>query len=683
MVKRLYVVLFGCSVAIAALTYATSCNAQGVAAPPKPAAKAAAPAQEIPGSENLLPASTKLWISVPNGNELDAHYQATRFAALANDPAIKPFVDSLRDQAQEWMKSQNFRLGVDLDELHDIDSGEICIAGVLRKVAGGKAKGSHGVVLLVDIRKTYDEAKKLQAKINQELTKNGAEIKRKQIGEVNVITSTIKRKRFRNSQSTHQAIVNKQWMLVSDNDEIFRDVLRNLTAGKVAKEASLAGQPAFAAVMKETKLGEIESQIRWFVDPFGYVQLAKALEAENQPNREPRDDWASILKTQGLGAAQAIGGNIALSTGEHELLHRTFTYAPREQSIENAKRMFELFNFKATDKKLTPPDWVPEDSSAYIIGNWEMTSALNGFAHVYDAFIGDEGSFARLLNDFKIDPDMQLDIKKLVGMIDNRFTMISASEKPITASSERIVLGFPMTRDGDPDFVFKSLERATGGEVIKLGGVPVIKVDSSSSEEETGEDPNNAFAIPDDDEDEDVDSESEFSLFEQGFFTVHRGHLLVANNKDYLKKILAQKKSKLSSSEDYVQVFEALGKMTDENKVGWRQFGRIDKVLETNYEMVRRGEMGKSQTVLAKITNQIFKKQSEKEAGDNQDKVRRPKLDGSKLPDNYEKQIAPYFGPMGWVLETEENGWRITGCVLKKKGVTEVVRKVGDSKTQR
>ena len=174
-------------------------------------------------------------------------------------------------------------------------------------------------------------------------------------------------------------------------------------------------------------------------------------------------------------------------------------------------------------------------------------------------------------------------------------------------------------------------------------------------------------------------------MFAKRYFVVHKGNLLVANNKNYLRKLLAQKKSKLGESEDYLQIKEAIDKLTNEEKVCWRQFGRMDRTLETNYEMLRRGEMAKSQTVLARVINQIFAKQAaDKAAAEGkemeEDLVRKQKLDGSKLPADYEKSIAPYFGPMGWVMETDKKGWRITGCVAKKKGMTEVVQKTTDEK---
>ena len=627
-------------------------------------------------SEYVLPASTKLWISIPNPKELGARFDATQFGVLAKDPSIKPFVEGFSDQAKKWMKEHNVRLGLDLDDLEGVHSGEICIAGVLPLVVGGAVKGSHGVVLLIDVSETTKEAKGLQAKINKELVANGAKQQKQLINGIEVTVSTLKKRRLRNSESNFQAIVkpseDSSWLLVSDNELIFRDTLKRLAApGKIARAGTLVSQPAFVEVMRRSSLETYESQIRWFVDPFGYIQLAQALQNE-KPGQ--RDDWASILKDQGLGAAKAIGGNVGIATGDHELLHRTFTYAPRNKNVKNAKRMFDLFDFSPVQgKPLTPPSWVSEDCSAYISANWEFSKALSSFGHLYDAFIGEEGSFKRLLNDFKIDPDMQLDIEKLVGLIDNRVTVVSETINPIDEASECIVVGFPLK--GDPEFVFQSLKRATNGQEINLGGMKGLKIESDTDSVDPGTDLG-PFDLPDEEEEEE-EEQREFTLFEERYIVVHKGYLLVANNKDYLKRVLAKKKSKLARAADYVEIKAALEKLSNPAKVSWRQFGRTDKALEANYELLRRGEMGKSQTIVGKIINQIFKKESAqagKKAGE--DVVRKQKLDGSKLPADFKKSIAPYFGPMGGVLETEEGGWTITGVFLKKKAKIEVVNKV-------
>ena len=641
----------------------------------------AAKVQKKLRSEYVLPASTKFWVSVPDAKELQARFDMTQFGVLAKDPAFKPFADGLQSQAKRWMNEQNVRLGMELDDLKGVQSGEICLAGILPLVAGAPVKGSHGIVLLVDVSNTTKEAKALQAKINKGLIANGAKQEKKVINGVEVTVSTLKRKRLRNSQSNFQAIVSPSegtsWMLVSDNELVFRDILKRLAApAAIVRAGTLVSQEGFVEVMRRTSLEKKKSQLRWCIDPFGYIQLAQALENEKRGTR-PRDDWATILKDHGMGAAKAIGGNVAVATGEHEILHRTFAYAPRNKKVKNAKRMFDLFDFSPVEgKTLAPPAWISKDCSAYVSGNWEMTKALGSFGHLYDAFIGEEGSFKRLLNDFKIDPDMQLDIEKLVGLIDNRFTIVSETIDPINEASECIVIGFPVK--GEPEFIFESIKRASGGEELKLGGFKVIKVVSQSEAQAEEEDP--VFELPDE-EAEEEEEPAGFTLFEERYFAVNKGHLLVANNKNYLKKILAKKDSKLAQAADYIEIKTALEKISDPSKVSWRQFGRTDKALEANYELLRRGEMGKSKTILGKIVNQIFKKQAEEEAAESGEKpdddvVRKQKLDGSKLPADFDKSIAPYFGPMGWVLETESDGWGISGVLLKKKTVTELIKKI-------
>ncbi|MGY8750115.1 MAG: hypothetical protein ACKVHR_18905 [Pirellulales bacterium] len=640
-------------------------------------------AKPVARSEEFLPASTKFWISVPDPVKLEEQFKSTQFGTLAKDPAIQPFIDSLADQIKDLMNKQNVSLGLKIDDMDAVQSGEICIAGVVPDVTGKQiTKGTHGLVVLVDVSKTEDKAKALQKKINAMLKEKGAEVTEKEINGVMTTKAVLKhQKPVRFSTTNHQAVVNG-WMLVSDNETIFRDVLARLNAPQqIQKAETLASLDSFKRIMEETNLDEFNSHFRWYVDPFGYIQLAQALEDERRGDLQPRNDFSKVLKDQGFGAFKAMGGNLSIATGEHEILHRSFTYAPRGQKMDNSDQIFKMFNFAGNSKPLEPANWVPKEASALVIGNWDFSDALGSVGGLYDGFLDEKGAFERTLNDFKVEPDMQLDIVKLVGLLDNRMTIASAVERPIAETSERVVIGIPVK--DEPEFVFESLRRATNGQVINLGGIKVIEVDSAAMEEEVT-DPD--WILPGDFEiEEEEEEEPAFQLFAKKYFVVHGGNLLIANNKGYLRKLLSQKKSKLSSAPDYIEVKTAIDKLTDDSTVCWRQFGRMDLALEANYEMVRRGEMASSQTVLARVVNQVFKKQAEAKAaaeGKELDDatVRMQKLDGSKLPENYEVSIAPYFGPMGWVMETHEDGWRITGCIIKKKPLTEVVQKTSDKK---
>ena len=81
-----------------------------------------------------------------------------------------------------------------------------------------------------------------------------------------------------------------------------------------------------------------------------------------------------------------------------------------------------------------------------------------------------------------------------------------------------------------------------------------------------------------------------------------------------------------------------------------------------------------SQTVLARVVNQVFKKQAEEQAAAagkelDDETLRKQKLDGSKLPENYEVSIAPYFGPMGWGHGDSRGRLANYRLYHKKKGV--------------
>ena len=627
------------------------------------------------GSAQLLPGHTKAWVSIPSIVRLQESFDTTQFGLLAKDKAIEPFIESLKSQFSDWAAEKNVRLGVKIENLDEIYSGEICLAGIVPSIAGQEIeRGSHGLVLLVDVSGREDKATNVLAEVNRRLVEKGAVQTKVDINGASVTLSTVEKgKRLRSSQTTLQTIYDG-WLLASDNEKIFRDVIFRLATTKpdALKPDALAAQPAFKTVAERTDFGPDESQLKWFVDPFGYIQLAQALADDEKDTREHRDDWAKILKGQGFDVLKGAGGQLGFMLDDHEVLHRTFIYAPQTNlAKKEQERVFGLFDFtNKSGKTVTPSDWVPNNLSAFFVGKWDFSSALENVGFLYDAFLDDPGAFERVLQDFKNDPDMQLNIRKLIGQLDSEWTILSATAKPIDGNSERVAIAFKLKADADGDFVLDSVRRAIGNgraTKINLGGKTVIEVDSETSDAEDEipddldifDDPLEGEGLDDEEPEEEV-----FTLFDKKYFGVEHGHLIVANHKDYMKQVLANKqKQKLADMTDYGRVDAALQKLVDNKIFSARQFGRLDKALEANYELLRQGKMEQSTTVLAKIVNQIFKSGSQ-DAKENSTELKR--LDGKELPADYAKAIAPYLGIMGWAMEVEEGGWRISGCVLKR-----------------
>jgi len=205
-------------------------------------------------SQNLLPATTKAWVSYPDAKDLSERFGRSQFGELAKNKTLKPFADSLKAQVKAWIDQQNVRLNLDVDQLNGVSSGEICFAGVLNE------GGEHGILFLMDVSKTREKAVDLCDRIAKKLVARGATKKESTIQGVSYSQLTLdKPKVFRTPRNTFQTIVDvkgdnkSSWMLVSNNESVFRDVLRRLTnPERIQAVVTLAAQPSFQTVMKQT-----------------------------------------------------------------------------------------------------------------------------------------------------------------------------------------------------------------------------------------------------------------------------------------------------------------------------------------------------------------------------------------------------------------------------------------------
>ena len=668
-------------------------HAQGVAAPapiPKKVQEVANPqpdADEAPdciASENLLPASTTAWISIPDIEALAAQYRESNFGRLAKNPDMAPFVGSLTKQFREWLNAKNIRLGLTIDDIEELNTGEICVAGILP--ADGEdgeqlGRRSHGIVILVDVEKSPKEAKALLVKVDAKMEKAGAKkVDIRPIKDVEVTKWSweyVDKNNVTRRHTTLQTVVDG-WLIASDNEKIFRDVVRRVkNTNAAARLDRLATQPHFARIVEETRIEDCEAHFRWFVDPFGYLKLAKAIAAEDKPFKQREDNAGEILERQGFNAIKGVGGIVSFTNGERNIVHRSFAHIPPRED-EAQRRARGILDFRNQwNHELVPEPWVVENTSSYFTFTWDVQTTFNNIGELFEAFFSPKspGAWDEFVEDFK--RELKVDLPDLVSKFDNRFSFMSATEPPIGAESECMILGIRVK--ADLEGVFQMVERIIGddGTIEQIGGRDVIVIDT-----ETNLDPDDLEEDPALGNSANEWEEPEFKLFAKRYFVAvpHSngkpgGYILLCNNIDYLTKVLDQTKSaaesELTKSKDYIRVNKFLDALVDKKKVAFRQFGRVDKILETNYEMLRQGKMAQSQTVLARLLNRMLREGED-------DKEREQKIDGKNMPANYAKVVAPYLGPSGWATETYSDGWRISGVVLKKNGGREVVRKKGE-----
>ena len=111
-----------------------------------------------PSMDTLLPKTTVGFVSATNSIRLTEQWNKTQLGKLMADPVMKPFEEDLRAQLQAQWSTLADRLGIHLDDLQGVSTGEASLA--LLEPQPGTAATS----LLLDVTGNLDKAKALLAK---------------------------------------------------------------------------------------------------------------------------------------------------------------------------------------------------------------------------------------------------------------------------------------------------------------------------------------------------------------------------------------------------------------------------------------------------------------------------------------------------------------------------------------
>ncbi len=649
-------------------------------------------------SELLLPPSTRAWLSISDIDGLVESVDRTSFGRMLNDEKIAPWVEDLSSQIRGWLDEKNVQFGLEIEDFEGVPSGEICVAGILMEpgAAAGdtKAKPDHATVLLVDVSDTKEEAKQLLEKIEANLGKTEAKKENLEFSGIDVSKWSIDKPRGLTGKVYAYHCIVGDWLVTCDNERIVKDIIKRVLAEKPNK-ANLANSPTFKKIQERCGFDTTDSHLRWFIEPFGYIELVQAVAEDRNPNAVESNDFAKIFREEGFDAIKGLGGTIRIFDGNHDLVHRTFVYAPPvpdagEERFLRAAAMLDFSNTTGTD--LTPPAWVPADAATYISLTFNLKKALSKIGYIVESLGAREGTWEKTLDQFRDVPDGDhIDIRKLVDQLENRISMFAATARPINEASERVVFGINII--GDEDIVknhasklILKLEKDGESSTLTHDGVEFWIKDTQVVEGEFSEDEFDLSALEslgNEDEPDAEEHEEEIAkpkpLFERRVGAVVNGVLLVGNDVEYMKKVVASVKStegssSLAASDDYARIADSLNELSEEidgNSLV-RHFGRLDAALETNYEMMKQGKMGSSKTILAQILNQSINPESE-------GSPREQKINPEKMPQDYQADIAPYLGPNGMMVKATDEGWMIFGCVLPKKiAVATVAQKSSD-----
>lgn len=628
-------------------------------------------AQAPSRGERLLPKTTKGALLVGDVEYLDKQWSETELGKLMDDPVMQPFVQDLRRQLQQRLSRLRQRLGLELDDLRGVPSGELNVAVVQ------PAKDQAAVVLLMEVKGHLPQARELLAKVSANMAKQGATKTSHTFEGAELLLFDVPATHdFPAGQVAYVLWENESLLGAADNLEVLKDILRR-KAGQGAKGESLADVPAFRHVMAQCQkhAGPAQSQVRWFVEPMGYAKCMRTLTPEDK--RRKGTTLLDIFQKQGFYAIQGVGGTVDFKVGEFEILHRTAFHAPRPwpaapEPYKDVVPMDMLTLPNSRDHALPP--FISNEVAMCSMVHWDILKAFDNFGPTFDQLFGENetGIWQDVLDSLEQDEDgPRINLRnELIQYLDNRVTVVSDYALPITTTSERLLVAIRIKPgdaekvaaglkkwfgEGDPTIRRREFKRLDIWETIEqeqmdIPKAPVINLPHYTPEKKTAR-RERVFRRGEEEGEEEP-------LLPHRALTVANGYLLIASHYDFLEDVLgrAQTPDPLADSLDFKLVGSHLTRLGAGDDC-LRTFSRTDEEFRPTYELIRMGKMPEAETMFARMVNTIF---GPREKG----VVRKQQIDGSQMPD-YDV-VRRALGPAGTFGRTEEDGWFVTGFMLKK-----------------
>lgn len=631
---------------------------------------AAACAGGFPASETIFPATTRAWISISDFRGMQQRFDASPYGQLIDDPAMKAFVDHLREQISKNGKQRLAKLGLTLEDLEKVPGGELAAAAI--EVEGG----TLATVLLVDTTGHEDDAKAVVDRIGTRLLEQKATKitvanapPQLTVYELPPDPNDVRAETAGRKRRVAFALA-PQTLIVGDDALQVGQALSVLAQGR---QDSLATVEAYKAVVEQcaSQVPAAAAPIRWFLDPLAF---AKAYQKTNPPREKKKGpDYVAILARQGFDAVKGAGGLLVFQEGPHAMRHHSLIYAPPlpgrdPESVERfdlAARMLRFPNAAG----VAPAAWVPRDVAGWAALQWDVQTAFGSAESLVDDVVGDKGVFDDVIASLKEDPDgPQIDVEKdLVACLGKRVSVITDHVEPVGTDCERLVIAMEAADEARvAATIAKVMDADSDMQKIEIAGhVAWELIDHSMAipklEVET---PGGAVAHADHDAGDEAHRrrqrlrEKEERLLPHSTVTVAQGHLLIASHRDILERLLTSKggAESLASATDYAAVQAELGKLVPAATAA-RAFGREDESVRPTYELLRQGNMPKSKSLLGQMLNDML--------GDGKPgTVREQKIDGSTLPAF--DVVQRYFGTSGLAMESRSQGWYIVGVSLPR-----------------
>jgi len=641
-------------------------------------------AASFPPSETLLPASTRVWVSVADPQALRKRFERSSLGGLIFDPLMSTFVDGLRQQGKTSADPLRGTLEITLEEVEKIAGGEIALAVI---------EGSDGklaTVALIDTSgREADVAPTVEAVLGRVAAKGAkplaspAPIKAFALPVPPPSAGATPAAAASNpTQRQFVIAVKPGYVLVGDGSDAVADVAAGIDKARgnasAGRADALAVVPAFAKVMDRCgkDVPATATPVRWFVEPLAYLAADRRTFPPKKSRKGP--DYVAILRRQGFDAVNGVGGYLFFGEGKIDLRHNTLIHAPAENGrpadgpdrFEKAARMLRFPNAAG----LAPAAWMPGGAASWLSFEWDIANAFDAVQPLVDDVVGEAGVFEDVIASLEEDPDgPQINVRDdLIKHLGKRCAVASDHETPIGPDCERMLIAIETS---NPEAVATAIAKGMTSESevrkVESGGHVIWEtVKAAASEKAAGAtDADDAASRR---RARQRERQEQDTVWPNLSVAVAHGHIFLASHRDFLERVLGNTRtSSIVEDGGYQEVAAELKQLLG-GEWALSSFSRTEKVIRPAYELLRAGRLPESKSLAGTLLTRILegdRSQDAKQGGASQDPSQRTqKVDGSSLPEF--EQIRRYFGINGMSMQTTPDGWYLVGVGLWADGKT-------------
>lgn len=613
----------------------------------------------------LLPDDAAAVVRVPNFDALCDAWDRTTLSGITDEPVLQPLFDANFGATGDVWKMVSDRVGVRPKDLYEITQGEVVAAWL----AYASRRRPSAIVVVADIRGKHDEAEEILSRIDADLKAEGATRKDiERAGEtVRIYSPAVKPGQLKIEQVVLS--LTKDRLIAGDYDKITYEILDAIEAGS---RGNMLASGELYKLVSEMSYRQLEqdsdrlpqqwkdSVVEWFAKPLEVGRIIRDVANVDRGNQVKIID---LLEQQGFDAILAAGGVAVVGTNAFDLLHRGYIHAPpvegQEERFRLAARMLQFPNSDVT----TLPKWIPNSIASVTRLNWKIEEAFWASETLVDSALDSE-IFRPSIEGIRDDEDgPQIDLEKnVLPNLEDRILLLTYNTLPAGPDSDRLLLAIAVK---DFDAISRAVAKAMEVEpdVFQIESVPGVEIwkvqrgEDGELDDEFFED----FGF----EDEDAIDDQKPLLNTWSLAVVPKGpamesaYLIFASHVELLESV-SRRMAEAEPGDSLIDSEEFKGMVTQLRKLGSNQQSiqrmvRFRYSLRTRYELLRRGELRESDSVLTTLLRRIID-DTEEEVGD----LERPNQ--AKWPEF--ETIEKYFRNAVSFVETTDEGWTLNGFLM-------------------